>query len=198
MFSLSKNKINLKHKSNKLKNPSKIALIIIDVQEKLLNAIPDNLSMLSNIQKVVDASNIFNIKVFATEQNPEKLGSSEGLIAINTLENKYSKMDFSCIGCDKLMKELKSKKITNILICGVETHICVLQSAIDLWENHFNVHVIADATKSRKEYDHKLALQRMKEIGIAITTTETAIFEICSTAKRQEFRNISEIIKRKS
>ena len=94
------------------------------------------------------------------------------------------------------MEELSKKNVENILIAGIETHVCVLQTALDLRTKGFNIYVIADAVMSRRSYDHNIALQRMAYSGLTISTTEMSIFEICRTSNRKEFKEISSIIKR--
>ena len=88
------------------------------------------------------------------------------------------------------------KTIENILICGLESHICVLQSAIDLIKSNFNVYVIADSIQSRGEYDHRMSIERLRDSGATISTTETSIFELCKSSENKNFKSISQIIKR--
>ena len=111
---------------------------------------------------------------------------------------KAGKLSFSCIECHNLLNNLFEKKIKNIIICGIETHICILQSALDLYKLGFNIHVISDAVESRNEDDKRVALKRLVHSDITISTTEMAIFEICRTSKRSEFKEISAIIKKKN
>ena len=148
-----------------------------------------------NIQKMIDFSKRLDLKVFITEQNPIKLGGTVKSLVKQKHEGIYRKMSFSCIDCRDLIKELKAKKIKNILICGIESHICILQSSIDLLRIGFNIHIISDAIKSRKSYDHNIAISRLMEAGIIITTTETVIFELCRSAEHKNFKSISKIIK---
>jgi len=95
-----------------------------------------------------------------------------------------------------LMKHLKDKKIKNILLCGVETHICVQQTALDLFTLDYNVFVAIDAVGSRNIIDHEVALRRIENAGGIISTTESVIFEWCKSADRNEFRDLSGIIKK--
>ena len=104
-------------------------------------------------------------------------------------------MSFSCAECQDLIKELESRKINNIFLVGIETHICILQSAFDLNRIGFNVQVIADSVMSRKKIDHEIALKRISQSGIQVSTTEAAIFELCKTALHPNFRELSRIVK---
>jgi len=172
------------------------AVLIIDVQEKLIRSIKDRDMIIFNIKKIVEASFILNIPKFISEQNPEKLGTTINSIHSNKNEFPYSKMSFSCANCFLLMKHLKDKKIKNILLCGVETHICVQQTALDLFTLDYNVFVAIDAVGSRNIIDHEVALRRIENAGGIISTTESVIFEWCKSADRNEFRDLSGIIKK--
>ncbi len=182
--------------ADKLIDRRKTALLLIDIQEKLINVIPDKANLLFNIKKITDAAKIFDLSIFVTEQNPLKLGKTEETLIGNYTHHKYSKMSFSCIECINLTKELHKRNIKTLLICGIETHVCVLQSSLDLIRQGFNIQIIADATKSRNNNDHQVALSRAREAGAIITTCETAIFELCKTSNNQNFKEISSIVKR--
>ncbi|AAP99837.1 MULTISPECIES: isochorismatase family protein [Prochlorococcus] len=176
-------------------NPSETALIVIDVQERLTKAIPENADLLVNIKKLIEGFKILDINIFFTEQNPTKLGVTLEEITRGLEVIKFSKMDFSVLGCNDLLKSIKKKKIQHLIICGIETHVCVLQSSLDLAKAGFNIHVIADATKSRNLLDQEIALLRLRQFGIQISTVETTIFELCRTSKSNKFKAISKLIK---
>ncbi|WP_269623105.1 isochorismatase family protein [Prochlorococcus marinus] len=178
-------------------NEQNTALVVIDMQEKLLNALPNDKELTWNIGKLISASEIFKLRIFITEQNPSKLGKTISNISPKGKYKKYSKMAFSCINCIDLMKDLKNAKIKNIILCGIETHICISQSALDLLYKGYNIHLIADATNSRGLYDKELAMARMQHHGVTISTTESIIFEICQSADKKVFKEISQLIKMK-
>ena len=92
------------------------------------------------------------------------------------------------------MKELKDKKITNLIVCGIETHICIQQTVLDCLQKGFKVTLISDSMGSRNRVDHEIALKRMTQSGAILTTTESIIFELCKTADREEFKEIRNII----
>ena len=108
---------------------------------------------------------------------------------------KIEKLDFSVASSQNLFEEFDDKKITNLIICGFETHICIQQSALEFLKKGYEVLIISDAMGSRNNLDHEIALQRMLNKGAIITTTESIIFEICKTSDRKEFKEISNIIK---
>ncbi len=175
---------------------NKTALIIIDVQEKLIKGIPHSENMIFNLNKVSDACQLLDVNTFYSEQNPQKLGNTiEELIKVKE-SNIFPKMSFSCYACNGLIKELELRKIENILITGVETHVCIMQSAFDFYRYGFNVQVISDAVMSRNSYDHNMAINRMANAGITISSSEMAIFELCKTASNSRFKEVSKIIKR--
>ncbi|WP_052043912.1 MULTISPECIES: isochorismatase family protein [unclassified Prochlorococcus] len=182
--------------SSKLLDSNKTALVLIDFQEKLIQGVNNKDKVLFNINRLIDIFKIIDLEIFITEQNPDKLGKTVSEVLGVDKFRKYSKMGFSCTQSDELIRELKENKIINLLLCGVETHVCIFQSAIMLNSKGINVHVVADASGSRKEFDHNIAIERLRSLGITITSTEMAIFEMCKTANHKEFKRISAVIKR--
>ena len=107
---------------------------------------------------------------------------------------KFEKMEFSLAKLEDFLRELKDKKITNLIVCGIETHICIQQTVLDCLQKGLEVILISDAMGSRNRVDHEIALQRMTQGGAILTTTESIIFELCKTADREEFKEIRKII----
>ena len=99
-----------------------------------------------------------------------------------------------CMAAVSFLKELKDKKITSLIVCGIETHICIQQTVLDCLQKGFEVILISDSMGSRNRVDHEIALQRMTQSGAILTTTESIIFELCKTADRKEFKEIRNII----
>ena len=170
------------------------ALIIIDVQEKIIKAIFKKDSITKNIKKLIDAYQILEENIFLSEQNPFKLGTTIPELLPKNGFKKIEKMEFSLANIQEFSEELKNKKITNLIVCGIETHICIQQTVLDYLKKGFEVILISDAMSSRNCIDHEIALQRMIQMGAIITTTESMIFELCKTAKRKEFKEIRDII----
>ena len=184
----------MKH-SFKRKFPRKNALLVIDIQEKIIAPINNKDSIIENIQKLLKAYQILDEDIFFSEQNPLKLGKTiPNLLSTNSF-NKIEKMDFSLASSKDLLDALNYKKITNLIVCGFETHICIQQSVLDFLKTGYEVFVICDAMGSRNNLDHEISLQRMLHKGAIITTTESIIFEICKTSDRKEFKEIRNIIK---
>ena len=177
------------------KQSSKVnALLIIDVQEKIIRPIFNKDSIIKKIKKLIDAYQILEENVFISEQNPTKLGLTIPELLPLAGFIKIAKMEFNLGNIQEFLKELKNKKITNLIVCGIETHICIQQTVLDCLEKGFEVILISDAMGSRNRVDHEIALQRMTQSGAILTTTESIIFELCKTANRKEFKEIRNII----
>ena len=172
-------------------------LIIIDMQDRLLNAIPENEAIISNAKRLIEAFTILGLEIIYTEQNPLKLGYTTRKLNLQSPIKAYKKMDFSCIGCNDLLVHLKEREIKDILICGIESHVCVLQTVIDLINLDYQTFIPIDAIGSRNSIDHETAIKRIQSSGGILSTTETAIFELCKTASSKHFRDLSQIIKKR-
>ncbi len=181
--------------ANTTMKPFDTALIIIDVQEKLIQNISSHKSIVWNIRRMVDASKLLNTKMIATEQNPKRLGSTINILSERFEALAIPKMAFSCAKCKQVIDILSAAQIKNVLLCGIETHICVQQTALDLQEKGFHVYLTVDAIGSRHITDHEIALLRMSASGIKLTTTESVIFEWCESAENTQFSKISQLIK---
>ncbi len=179
--------------SDKL-SPKVNALLIIDIQEKIIKPIFNNDSIIKNVKKLINAYQILEENIFVSEQNPLKLGATIPELLPKAGYKKIEKMDFSLANIQEFLKELKNKKITNLIVCGIETHICIQQTVLDCLQKGFEVILISDAMSSRNRVDHEIALQRMIQMGAILTTTESIIFELCKTANREEFKEIRKII----
>ena len=183
-------------KSSDKLSPKVKALLIIDVQEKIIKAIFNKDSITKNIKKLIDAYQILEENIIVSEQNPLKLGATIPKLLPKTGFKKIEKMEFSLANIQEFLEELKNKKITNLIVCGIETHICIQQTALDCLQKGFEVILVSDAMSSRNSVDHEIALQRMTHKGAILTTTESIIFELCKTADRKEFKAIRNIITR--
>jgi len=181
-------------KSSDKLSPKVNALLIIDVQEKIIRPIFKKDSITKNIKKLIDAYQILEENIFLSEQNPFKLGETIPELLPKNGFRKFEKMEFSLAKLEEFLKELKDKKIINLIVCGIETHICIQQTVLDSLQKGYEVTLISDAIGSRNMVDHEIALQRMTHSGAILTTTESIIFELCKTADREEFKEIRNII----
>ena len=183
------------HENSSSKLSSKVnALIIIDIQEKIIKPIFNKDSIIKNIKKLINAYQILEENILISEQNPLKLGETIPELLPKSEFKTIEKMEFSLANIQDFLKELKNKKITNLIVCGIETHICIQQTVLDCLQKVFEVIIVSDAMSSRNRHDHEIALQRMIQSGAVLTTTESIIFELCKTANRKEFREIRRII----
>ncbi len=171
-------------------------IIVIDVQDKLMNNIFNRDVVIKNIQKIIEAASILKIKTSYTEQNPCRLGNSLNEIDKIIDDDPIMKMDFSCHNTNEVKKIISGHNVKNILLCGIESHVCILQSALGFISSGYAVYVPIDAIGSRHKIDHKYAINRLVSNDVVATTTEAIIFEWCGTADRDEFRLISSLIKR--
>ena len=181
-------------KSSDKLSPKVNALLIIDIQEKIIRPIFNKDSIIKNIKKLINAYQILEENIFISEQNPLKLGVTIPELLPKAGFKKIEKLEFSLANIQEFLKELKNKKITNLIVCGIETHICIQQTVLDCLQKGFEVILISDATGSRNRVDHEIALKRMTQGGAILTTTESIIFELCKTADRKEFKEIRNII----
>lgn len=172
------------------------ALIVIDMQERILPVIRNHEMVTENTIKLIKGFKVLNLPVYYTEQYPKGLGHTSQKI-LRELDglNAVQKMSFSCSGAENLYDELKAKQLKQIVVCGIESHVCVQQSVLDLLVNNFQVNLIADAVSSRKEIDYNIALDRMRINGAEITTTESVLFELLEVCGTPEFKEVSKIVK---
>ncbi len=175
-------------------SPADTALLVVDVQEKLIPAIADRDQVVWNARRLIDAAKILGIPVAATEQYPKGLGPTVPELA-GRLGAIPSKLTFSCCGCPEIFQQWERLGVHKVLVCGVEAHVCVQQTVLDLLSNGWRVYVAADAIGSRRETDYRMALSRMDAAGATVTTTEAALFEWCRVAGTPEFKQISQLTK---
>jgi nicotinamidase-related amidase len=172
------------------------ALLIIDVQEKINAVMLDREYLLKNTIKLIKGCKILGVPIFMTEQYPKGLGPTEPEIkeALGDI-SPMQKMTFSCCGVDGVLSILKKKNIKQVVIGGIEAHVCVQQTALDLLANGYQVHVIRDAVSSRKTTDAEAALARLQTAGAVISTVEAALFELLERAGTPQFKEISQLVK---
>ena len=170
-------------------------LLIVDVQEKLIANIKDNQQLVFNIKKIIDTCNLLNVRIAISEQNPLKLGITVESIIENNKYPTFEKMEFSCFENMNFKKFLNEHNFKHIIVCGIESHICILQTSIDLLQQGLNILIPRDAIGSRNEIDNETAFLRLILSGAIASTTESLICELCKTSSRKEFREVSKILK---
>ncbi|MCA9230871.1 MAG: isochorismatase family protein [Planctomycetales bacterium] len=168
---------------------------MVDVQKAFVPVEPYCDRIVWNCRRLLDGAQVLGVRTFATEQYPEKLGSTVDLLADRLMTSATSKSAFSCGECGSVFLEWRESGIHRVLVCGIETHVCVQQTVLDLLAAGFQVLVAVDAVGSRFTLDHKTALRRMEASGAVLTTTESALFEWCERAGSPEFKQISALAK---
>jgi nicotinamidase-related amidase len=183
-------------RSPELMGANETGLLVVDAQEKLLNVVPGRARIEWNIRRLLDAAAALGVPTAATEQYPEKLGRFPAALA-ERLHEPASKLQFSGAACGPFFDAWRADLRHRILLCGIETHVCIAQTAFDLAAAGWMVYVAADAVGTRHAIDHETALRRMESAGIILTTTEAAMFEWCRAAGTPEFKQISALAKEK-
>ena len=177
-------------------NIDKTALVIIDVQEKLSRVMHEKEKLFENLQKLVKGVKLLNIPIIITEQNPNGLGPTVSEIAPLLTDIKpVTKFSFSCCGEEPFLRQLEMLNRKQVLLAGIETHVCVYQTAVDLIEAGYEVHTVVDCVSSRTLENKNLALDKMKSEGANLTSVEIALFELLKTAANPKFKELSKIVK---
>lgn len=170
------------------------ALLVIDVQTKLLPAVQHAPRIVHNIQRLAQGARLLDVPVLATQQYPQGLGPTVAELTPH-LTKIWDKRAFSIGECGELIAQLQSAGIFKVLVCGIEAHVCVAQSVLDLLANGFRTFVAVDATSSRNSLDAETALRRLDSAGATLLTTEAALFELCQTSAHPQFKAISALVK---
>lgn len=186
-------------RSPELMNAGDTVLCLVDLQQRLLPAIPGHDQIVWNVRRLIDGAKVLGLDIVATEQYPEKLGATvEPLISLLDA-SPTEKLTFSAAGCSELLDGYLDPASENsrhrAMLVGVEAHICVQQTAYDLLAAGLRVYVATDAVGSRRSHDFEIALRRMESAGVVLTTTEAALFEWCAVAGTPEFKQISKLAK---
>jgi nicotinamidase-related amidase len=201
-------------------NPEEALLIVVDIQEKIIPAMHHKLELLSDCETLIKGCRILGAPVIFTQQYSKGLGATIPVIADaatttidSATENVASagenpiedfqpvsfsfveKTSFSIVDEPDFRRELKKYDRRDLILCGVEAHVCVLQSVLDLLDDGFRVFVAANATSSRKPIDQQTALDRMGQAGAVISTVEALLFELLGNAKAPKFKEISKLVR---
>lgn len=171
-------------------------LMVIDMQGNLYESMQEKQFLLDNVRKLIRGVQVFGIPVIVTEQIPEKLGPTiEPVTSLLPDAPRVAKSDFSCCGEEKIMKSLKAVERRQVLLCGIETHVCVYQTAVDLLGFGYDVHLVADAVSSRTALNREIGIEKMRDEGARLASTEMVLFELIRTADDPKFKEIFRIVK---
>jgi nicotinamidase-related amidase len=169
-------------------------LLIVDVQEKLFPKIRDAEPLRRNIAFLLDACKILEVPATATEQYPKGLGPTIPDLAAKLPSPLPDKVAFSCCAVNSMLKQFRGSGRKTILVAGIETHVCVMQTVLDLLALGFRVFVAVDAVGSRYAIDHETALRRMEQAGAVLCSSEMAVFELTGQAGTPRFKQISLLV----
>jgi len=184
--------------NNKLCHAQDSQLLIIDIQDRLASAMPEDVldKIIKNNNVLLTTASKLNIPVIHSEQYPKGLGNTVTALAEQFPETSQSvtKTSFACTGTEKFNELIAKQKRQQIIITGIESHICVLQTALQLQQQGYAVYVVEDAVCSRKKFNHKNAMNRLRQSGIIISNVESVMFEWLGDAMHPEFKTLSKLI----
>lgn len=180
-------------------NAATSQLVVIDIQERLASAMPEKVmqGVIANTGILLQAANLLDVAVIRSEQYPKGLGETRHEIQAHVSDKTacIEKTCFACSGSSDFTNRLSKLRRPQVILTGIETHVCVLQTAIELAEDGFQVFVVEDAVCSRNKHNHKNAIKRLRDAGIIISNTESVVFEWLRDAKHEHFKAISRLIK---
>ena len=171
-------------------------LVVVDIQGKLAQLMADKETLFQNARILIQAARILEIPILWCQQAPQALGPTVPQIAelLSGVE-PIDKASFSCVGHEPFNIKLESLARKQVLLCGIETHVCIYQTVMDLLRRDFDVTVVADAVSSRTPENKQIALTRLAAEGAAVACTEMVLFELLKTAEHPQFKPIARLVK---
>ncbi len=169
-------------------------LLVIDVQEKLFHMVARHEVVERDILFMLEVAGAVQLPVLATEQYPKGLGGTIASVAAKVPGNRPDKVSFSCCGNPEVIRFFQREVRPKLILVGIETHVCVQQTALDLLTQGFQVFLPVDAVSCRYPQDHHVALRRMENAGVVLTTVEALAFELVGAAGTPEFKAISKLV----
>jgi nicotinamidase-related amidase len=171
-------------------------LVVVDVQGRLARLVHDSENVVANIAKLIKGAEALNLPIIWLEQNPDKLG--ETIPELRGLLSRYkpiAKYTFNGVGADAFVETVEKSKCTDWLICGIETHICVYQTALGLLARGYNVELVIDGVSSRTLHNKELAISKLSSKGVGLTSFEMCLYELLGDCRSPEFRRILRLVK---
>jgi nicotinamidase-related amidase len=170
--------------------------MVVDVQERLAPAIFERERLVQNVVRLIRGAGILGVPVFATEQYRKGLGATVPEVAAALgLDIPIEKLSFSSCGAVGLTDALRAKGVSDVIVCGIEAHVCVCQTCLDLLGEDYRVFVVADAVSSRTPENCRIGLERVRDAGAVIVSTEMVLFELLEKAGSEEFKKILGLVK---
>lgn len=182
------------HPTVKRLRPESSVLVVVDIQDKLLAKIPAAAELVRNAAFLLDVAAHLDVPVRATEQYPKGLGPTTPEIARRLPPDTPAKTTFSCCGAGVFLDELKVLQRPDVVLVGMETHVCVGQTALDLLDAGLHVHLVVDALAARGAVDHATALRRLERAGAVPTTAEAVAFEWVGDSTHPRFKDVSRLV----
>ena len=172
-------------------------LVVVDVQEKLCRAMDEKVleRLTGNIGVLQEAAQEMGIPVVATEQYVKGLGETLPAIKEKLAESALEKMTFSCCGDNAFLDKIRELKRPQIIVTGMETHVCVLQTVLELLDAGYTVHLVRDAVMSRRKDNWFVGMETAAAAGAVITSTEAALFQLLRVAGTDEFKRLSKLVR---
>jgi nicotinamidase-related amidase len=171
-------------------------LVVVDVQERLLPAIFEQQRVVQNTMRLIQGAAVLRVPVFATEQYRKGLGPTvPEVAAVIPGFAPLEKLAFSACGATGFIPTLRNKQVSEVILCGIEAHVCVSQTCLDLLDEGFRVFVVADAVSSRTPENYRYGLDRMRAAGAVIVSTEMVLFELVEQAGTAEFKQVLTLVK---
>ena len=171
-------------------------LVVVDVQGKLAQLMHEKEKLFNNVAVLIKSAKILDIPILWCQQVPKALGETvdeiKELLAGNEPINKSA---FSCCGDEVFRQRLKQTSKKQIILCGIETHVCIYQTAMNLLDDEFDVTLVTDAVSSRTAENRALAIEKLNAEGASLSSTEMALFELLKDAKHSNFKEIAKLIK---
>ena len=175
--------------------PEQSGLCVVDVQEKIIPTIPTGQHVITECCRLIDAANLFDTPIIFSEQYPKGLGQTVTQVATRISQQKVIENSVLAVVTSQAFW-IRSQKVETIILSGIETHICIAQTALDLLKLGFRVCIAVDAVGSRREHDHTVALRRLETAGAVLSTTEAILFELCATAENAAFKKMQQLIEK--
>jgi isochorismate hydrolase len=177
-------------------NISNTILLVIDMQEKLARVMYERDLMVANLQKLVKGLNVLEVPIMITEQYPQGLGPTiPEIFSLTPGVSPISKTCFNCCDDKKFLDKFTAVNRKQVLVSGIEGHICVYQTAVDLAARGYEAYAVTDTVTSRTLENRQLAFEMMRQAGVRLTGTEAVLFELLKIAEGEKFKKISQIVK---
>lgn len=186
----------MKDRADLLKKPQSCCLVVVDVQEKLAAVMYDRENLIHRCAILIQIADRLKIPVLWCQQVPKALGPTvHRLRELLKDREPINKTSFNCCGEENFIKAMEKSSPQTVFLCGIETHVCVFQTAADLIRRGLRVHVIADAVSSRTPENKQIGLQRMRDAGAVISSVEMLLFELLADSQHEAFKELAALIK---